>query len=138
MSITGSSIAEEKKISTKKSNSHPISYEGKSTKFALLVGDVTHFKSAILTAGQMKEANQKFTIEIVIVGELARAISEDGTLIEDINKAEKLGVQLWVCEIAMALFKVSRNKLDKRILTVRNGWIHMFEVKDKGYNTLNS
>lgn len=38
----------------------------------------------------------------------------------------------------MASNKVSKNKLDKRMTTIRNGWIHMFELKDKGYNTLST
>jgi intracellular sulfur oxidation DsrE/DsrF family protein len=118
--------------------SHPVKYEGQSTKFAVMVGDVTHFKAAILTAEQLLEAGQKFTIEVVIVGELAKAIAEDRSLLEEINKADKLGVKLKVCEVALAHFKVSKDKLDKRIATVRNGWIHMFELKDSGYNILNS
>ena len=118
--------------------SQPVKYEGKSTKFAVMVGDVTHFKAAILTAEQLLAAGQKFTIEVVIVGELAKAIAEDRSLLDDIDKAEKLGVKLKVCEVALAHFKVSKDKLDKRIGTVRNGWIRMFELKDKGYNTLSS
>jgi intracellular sulfur oxidation DsrE/DsrF family protein len=132
------SHAEVSTASAQTVKSHPVKYEGQSTKFAVMVGDVMHFKAAILTADQLLAAGQKFTIEVVIVGELAKAIAEDRSLLEDINKAEKLGVKLMVCEVALAHFKVSKDKLDKRIGTVRNGWIRMFELKDKGYNTLNS
>ena len=132
------SHAEVSTASAQTVKSHPVKYEGQSTKFAVMVGDVLHFKAALLTADQLLAAGQKFTIEVVIVGELAKAIAEDRGLLEDINKAENLGVKLNVCEVALAHFKVSKDKLDKRIATVRNGWIRMFELKDKGYNTLSS
>ena len=132
------SHAEVSTASAQTVKSHPVKYEGQSTKFAVMVGDVLHFKAALLTADQLLAAGQKFTIEVVIVGELAKAIAEDRSLLEDINKAEKLGVKLKVCEVALAHFKVSKDKLDKRIATVRNGWIRMFELKDMGYNTLSS
>jgi intracellular sulfur oxidation DsrE/DsrF family protein len=138
LTATSLSHAEVSPASSQSAISQPVKYEGKSTKFAVMVGDVTHFKAAILTADQLLAAGQKFTIEVVIVGEMAKAIAEDRSLLEDINKAEKLGVKVKVCEVAMAHFKVSKDKLDKRISTVRNGWIHMFELKDKGYNTLSS
>ena len=134
----GLSHAEGSSTSAQTVKSTPVKYEGQSTKFAVMVGDVMHFKAALLTAEQLLEAGQKFTIEVVIVGELAKAIAEDRSLLEDINKAENLGVKLNVCEVALAHFKVSKDKLDKRIATVRNGWIRMFELKDKGYNTLSS
>ena len=132
------SHAEVSTASAQTVKSHPVKYEGQSTKFAVMVGDVLHFKAALLTADQLLAAGQKFTIEVVIVGELAKAIAEDRSLLEDINKAEKLGVKLKVCEVALTHFKVSKNKLDHRIATVRNGWIRMFELKDMGYNTLSS
>lgn len=113
-------------------------YEGKSTKFAIMVGNVEHFKAAVLTADQLLKNGENFTIEVVAVGELVKDIADDTSLFEDINKAEALGLKLTVCEVAMASNKVSKNKLDKRITTIRNGWIHMFELKDKGYNTLST
>lgn len=119
-------------------NSQSNIYEGKSTKFAIMVGSIEHFKAAVLTADQLKKNSQNFTIEVVVVGALAKDIAEDQTLLEDINKAEVLGVKLKVCEVAMASNKVSKNKLDKRITTIRNGWIHMFELKDQGYNILST
>ena len=113
-------------------------YEGKSTKFAIMVGNVEHFKAAVFTADQLLKNGENFTIEVVAVGELVKDIADDTSLFEDINKAEALGLKLTVCEVAMASNKVSKNKLDKRMTTIRNGWIHMFELKDKGYNTLST
>lgn len=124
--------------STQTMNSHSKVYNGKSTKFAIMVGSIEHFKAAILTADQLQKNNRNFTIEVVAVGKLVKDIAEEQTLLEDINKAEALGVKLTVCEVAMASNKVSKNKLDKRIVTIRNGWVYMFELQDKGYNTIST
>ena len=82
-------------------NSHSKTYDGKSTKFAIMVGSIEHFKAAILTADQLQKNNRNFTIEVVAVGELVKDIAEDQTLLEDINKAEALGVKLTVCEVGI-------------------------------------
>ncbi len=136
--IVGLSFTAIHNDSTQTMNSHSKIYDGKSTKFAIMVGSVEHFKAAILTADQLQKNSQKFTIEIIAVGELVRNIAEDIDLFEDINKSEALGVKLSVCEVAMATNKVPKNKLDKRVTTIRNGWIHMFELKDKGYNAIST
>ena len=117
-------------------NSTPYIYEGKSNQFAIMVGNKEHFIAAILTADQLLKGTQNLTVEVVAVGDLVKDIAEDKTLFDMINQADTLEIKLTVCEIAMALNKVSRNKLDQRFNTVRNGWIHLFELKDKGYNTL--
>lgn len=103
-----------------------------------MVGNIEHFKAAILTADQLQKNSSSIMIEIIVVGELVKDIAEDTTLLEYINKAEALGVKLTACKVAMASNKVPKNKLDKRVTIIRNGWIHMFELKDKGYNTIST
>lgn len=111
-------------------------YSGKSKNFAVMVSDTLHFKVALTTAEQLRTSENKFNFEIVVVGELAKALVEDKQLVQEIDKAEKLGVKIVVCEIALAFFNVPKEKLDKRISTTKNAWIYMFELKDKNYNTL--
>lgn len=109
-----------------------------SSKYAIMVGNAEHFKAAILTANQIISIREKSLVEVILVGELPQAITEDTSLINEIDKAEKLGVKVILCEVAMAKYKVKKSKLDNRITTVRNGWIHMFDLKDQGYNTLST
>ena len=108
----------------------------KSTSFAVMVSDALHLRAAIATAEEMQVAQNHYAFEIVIVGELVKPLAEDRSLVEDVDKAEKLGVKLVVCENAVTYFKVPREKLDKRLKFTKNGWIYMFELKDKGFNTL--
>ena len=113
-----------------------VEYAGKSTKFAVMVSDVLHFRAAIMTAEEMQTNKKKFAFEIVVVGELAKDLVEDKTLLEDINRTEALGVKIVVCENALVYFKVPLEQLDKRLKTTKNAWVYMFELKDKNYNTL--
>ncbi|MCH1907207.1 DsrE family protein [Stenotrophomonas sp. Y6] len=113
-----------------------IPYEGTSTKFALMVSDVLHFKAAVLTAKQMDVKKKGLTFEIVAVGAVVKDLANDHSLAEWFAKSEDYGAKIVVCENAMAVFGVTKDQLDKRLSTTRSGTIHLLELKDKGYNTL--
>lgn len=127
--ITETSLANEPITAT-------VAYKGSSQKFAVMVSDVLHLKVAIATAEQLKVKEKKLQFEIVAVGELAKALVEDASLVEEFDKAEKMGVKIVVCEIALNFFKVPKEKLDKRLHTTPNALIYMFELKDKKFNTM--
>jgi len=78
----------------------------------------------------------KYAFEIVVVSKLAKEISENKDLIPEIDKAEKLGAKIVICEGALNYFKIDKSSLDKRLLFTPNGWIYMLELKDQGFNTL--
>lgn len=111
-------------------------YAGHSTKFAVMVRDVQHFEGAIRTAGELGVDTRHFSFEIVVLGPMAKSLVEDSTVKAGIDRCEQLGVQIVVCEHAMAHYQVLKAQLDKRIRTTPNGSIYMFELQDKGYNTL--
>lgn len=113
-----------------------VNYSGESTKFAIMVSDVLHFQSAIRTAQAMDVKQNAFTFEIVVIGKLAKELVENKELKLDIDKSQELGLKIVVCEGALSYFKVPKEQLDSRLLTVKNAWIYMFELKDKGFNTL--
>lgn len=56
---------------------HSNVYEGNSTKFAIMVSNVEHFKTTLATANQLYKCDKNFTIKIVAVGELVKAIGVD-------------------------------------------------------------
>lgn len=113
-----------------------IEYGGHSTNFAVMVTDAMHFKVAFNTAASLDLKVNNYNFEIVVVGILAKEIAEDKSLREYIDLAEKLGVKIVVCEFALDLLKVDRSLLDNRLVLTPNAWVYMFELKDKGYNTL--
>lgn len=118
-------------------NPTPIEYEGESTKFAIMVSDALHFESAVLTAKEMQIKERGYKFEIVAVGVLVKELSEDKALLNAVDESEKLGIKIVICENAMDFFDVKKSDLDQRLKTTKNGWAYMFELKDKGYNTMN-
>lgn len=113
-----------------------LSYSGHSTKFAFLITTTDQFLGVIETAKEMGVKKNKFSFEIVVAGKLAKDLTDNEDLLKEIDKAEKLGLKIVVCEGAISYFKVEKSKLDKRLLTTPNAWVYMFELKDKGFNTL--
>ncbi len=113
-----------------------IKYKGHSTKFAFLITNTDQFFDVVETAQEMDVKNNKFSFEIVVAGKLAKDLADNKELINEIDKAEKLGVKIVVCEGAISYFKVEKSKLGKRLLTTPNAWIYMFELQDKGFKTL--
>lgn len=131
LSLLGSCFAQERKQTAPASK-----YEGQSTKFAVMVTDVQHFRAAILTANEMNVKGNRYSFIIVVAGELAKNMVEDSSLLDDIVTSEKIGVKIVVCENALNYFNIPLEKLDRRVSTTKNSWIYMFQLKDKGYNTL--
>ncbi|WP_162927209.1 hypothetical protein [Flavobacterium anhuiense] len=113
-----------------------VEYHGSNKKLAVMVSDVNHFKAAAETIELLKLKENGLTFEIVIVGILAKEIIENQELIKIIDRIEKTGAQLVICEYALDMLKVDKSKLDKRISITPNALIYMFELEDKGYHTL--
>lgn len=113
-----------------------VEYHGSTKKLAVMVSDVNHFKAAAETIELLKLKENGLTFEIVIVGILAKEIIENQELIKIIDRIEKTGAQLVICEYALDMLKVDKSKLDKRISITPNALIYMFELEDKGYHTL--
>lgn len=111
-------------------------YEGHSTKFALMISNENHFIGAVETGITMNVKKNKFAFEIVVVGKLAEDLALNKELISVIDKAHKNGIKIVICEQALAFFNIEKTSLDKRLYTTPNAWIYMFELKDKGFNSL--
>lgn len=113
-----------------------VEYKGANKKLAVMISDVKHFNTTVETAELLKLKENGLTFEIVIVGILAKEIVENKELIKIIDRAEKSDAKLVICEYALDVLKVDKSKLDKRISITPNALVYMFELNDKGYNTL--
>lgn len=119
-------------------NESDYEYNGTSTKFAVMVPDVLHFKAGVETGERMKLTENNYKFEMVIIGELSKAIVEDESLKDFLDRGIKAGMDFSICEYALDLMGIDKSKVDKRIKIVPNGWLQMYELKDKGYNTIRS
>lgn len=115
-----------------------IEYTGQSTKFAIMINNARHYQAAVMTAQALQVKEKGYAFEIVIVGVLAKELVEDKTLMATIALAESLGVKTVVCQSAMDFFGITKEDLDDRLEVTKNAWIYMFELKDKGFNTLST
>lgn len=113
-------------------------YEGTSTKFAVMVPDVLHFKAGVETAERMHLQKNGYKYEMVMIGELAKEIVENNDLKKYLERGIKAGMDFTICEYALDLMKVDKSKVDNRIKIIPHGWLRMYELKDMGYNTLRS
>lgn len=113
-----------------------VKYKGHSTKFAFMVTNEDLFKGVVATAVEMEVKANGYDFEIVVVSKLAEDLIKNNTLLPYVDKVQKLGVKIVVCEAALHYFGIKKSQLDKRILTTPNGWIYMLELKDQGFNTL--
>lgn len=113
-----------------------VEYKGANKKLAVMISDVKHFNTTVETIEILKLKENGLTFEIVIVGLLAKEIVENKELIKIIDRSEKSGAKLVICEYALDILKVDKSKLDKRINITPNALIYMFELNDQGYNTL--
>lgn len=113
-----------------------LEYKGSNKNLAVMVTDAMHFNVAVETAEQLYLKENKLNFEIVMVGILAKEIVENAELKSVIERAISAGAKLVVCEYALDLLQVDKSKVDKRISITPNAWIYMFELQDKGFNTL--
>ncbi|TSC23513.1 hypothetical protein [Corallococcus sp. Z5C101001] len=89
-----------------------------------------------MTAEEMQVPRNAYQFEIVAAGALAKSLAEDSSLADDINKSERLGVRIVVCENALASFHVPKDKLDRRLRTERKAWFYMWEFQDECFSIL--
>ncbi|WP_430612583.1 DsrE family protein [Flavobacterium sp. JP2137] len=108
--------------------------EGK--KFAMLVQSVKSLRSAIMTATEIKQANPSAQFEIVIMGQMVQELTTDPALQEAYITAEKYGVKLTVCEFAMKVYGISMDAINPYIKGTPNAHKYLFQLQEKGYNTL--
>lgn len=111
-------------------------YKGATKNLAVMIAEVKKFNTTVETVESLKLKENGLTFEIVIVGILAKEIVENKELIKLIDRAEKSGAKLVICEYALDMLKVDKSQLDKRIIITPNALIYMFELNDKGFNTL--
>lgn len=113
-----------------------LEYKGANKNLAVMVTDAMHFGVAVETVEQLNLKENKINFEIVMVGMLAKEIVEKAEMKSVMERAVAAGAKLVVCEYALDLLGVDKSKVDKRISITPNAWVYMFELQDKGFNTL--
>src|SRR5690606_9264722 len=89
----------------------------KDGKYALLVQNSKHFMVSVMTGEEYKTENPDIQFEIVLIGEVVKDLAEKEDLKPFIEKAQKTGVKIVVCEFAMEKLGVKKSQYQPSILT---------------------
>ena len=108
----------------------------KDGKYALLVQNSKHFMVSIMTGEEYKTKNTGIQFEIVLIGEVVKDLAEKEDLKPFIEKAQKTGVKIVVCEFAMEKLGVKKSQYQPSILTTPNGFTYLFGLQELGFKTI--
>lgn len=108
----------------------------KDGKYALLVQNSKHFMVSVMTGEEYKTENPDIQFEIVLIGEVVKDLAEKEDLKPFIEKAQKTGVKIVVCEFAMNKLGVKKSQYKPSILTTPNGFTYLFGLQELGFKTI--
>ena len=108
----------------------------KDGKYAILVQNSKHFMVSVMTGEEYKTKNTGIQFEIVLIGEVVKDLAEKEDLKPFIEKAQKTGVKIVVCEFAMEKLGVKKSQYQPSILTTPNGFTYLFGLQELGFKTI--
>lgn len=106
--------------------------------YVVLSTKVGHLMPVIITAESLKaDDGQMFgDFQVIIYGKDVGDITDTETMKPIIARAEKVGVQIAVCEMALKKFNVDKSKVPQGIEIVPNAFMHNFQLQNKGYKSI--
>lgn len=108
----------------------------KDGKYAILVQNSKHFMVSVMTGEEYKTKNTGIQFEIVLIGEVVKDLAEKEDLKPFIEKAQKTGVKIVVCEFAMEKLGVKKSQYHSSTLTTPNGFTYLFGLQESGFKTI--
>ena len=108
----------------------------KDGKYALLVQNSMHFMVSVMTGEEYKTKSSDIQFEIVLIGEVVKDLAEKEDLKHFIQKAEKAGIKIVVCEFAMEKLGVKKSQYQPSIRTTPNGFTYLFGLQELGFKTI--
>lgn len=108
----------------------------KDGKYAILVQNSKHFMVSVMTGEEYKTKNTGIQFEIVLIGEVVKDLAEKEDLKPFIEKAQKTGVKIVVCEFAMEKLGVKKSQYQPSIRTTPNGFTYLFGLQELGFKTI--
>ena len=108
----------------------------KDGKYALLVQNSMHFMVSVMTGEEYKTKSSNIQFEIVLIGEVVKDLAEKEDLKHFIQKAEKAGIKIVVCEFAMEKLGVKKSQYQPSIRTTPNGFTYLFGLQELGFKTI--
>jgi uncharacterized membrane protein YphA (DoxX/SURF4 family)/intracellular sulfur oxidation DsrE/DsrF family protein len=106
--------------------------------YAVLISQPNHLKAAVNTAETItKESSYKRESFVVMAcGKSVEAFKKDGGMAAEIAKGRAAGVTYMLCGMSLNQFKIPVTDLVDGVEITPNGLTYMFDLKQKGYTTV--
>ncbi|QNL52208.1 hypothetical protein H8S90_11905 [Olivibacter sp. SDN3] len=108
----------------------------KNSKYAFLVQNSRHFIAAVETGERFRTKSKKIKFEVVLAGQVVKDLATGTELKPYVEKAEKAGIYIVVCENSMAHLGVKKSELPPSVLTTRYGFTYFLGLQENGFKTI--
>ncbi len=108
----------------------------KNGKYAFLVQTSRHFIAAVETGERFKAKSKKIKFEVVLAGPVVKDLTTGTELKPYVEKAEKAGIKIVVCENSMAHLGVKKSELAPSVLTTRYGFTYFLGLQENRFKTI--
>lgn len=109
-----------------------------SINYAVLISQPNHLKAAVNTAETITK-DSKYNRESFVVmacGKSVEAFKKDGTMAAEITRGRAAGVTYMLCGMSLKQFNITASDLVDDVEVTPNGLTYMFDLKQKGYITV--
>ncbi len=128
--FTFSSHAQETEITTIENSIKP---DGR---YAILASNRRIFESSVRNGLNFRSKFSVSQFQIVVVGPIVKELAEDRSLIPLVEQCKAAGVEIVLCEVAMANLGVKKEELHPYIQTTVGAYQYMFGLQENGFKTL--
>lgn len=94
------------------------------------------FESSVRNGENFRTKFPESQFQIVVVGPIVKELADDESLIPLVEKCEKYGVKIVLCQVAMAKLGVKKEDLHPYIQTTVGAYQYMFGLQENGFRTL--
>ena len=105
--------------------------------YAFLAEEDKHLKGAWLTYQQLTDAGIPVrNFEVVVIGKLAKNITENPELHQQVTEKSDGKFKVTVCDMALEKLKVDKQKLPAKAKIISNGYLRIFQLQAQKYLTI--
>ncbi|GAB3832398.1 DoxX family membrane protein [Pontibacter rugosus] len=108
------------------------------TNYAVLISQPNHLKAAVNTAEEMTKDSKynRDSFVVMACGKSVEAFKKDGAMAAEIAKGRAAGVTYMLCGMSLKQFNITAADLVDGVEITPNGLTYMFDLKQKGYTTV--
>lgn len=125
-------------ISAQSSTQQPTTAPTAGKHYAVLISQPNHLKAAVNTAESITRDSQykRESFVVMACAKSVEAFKKDGGMAAEIEKGRAAGVTYMLCGMSLKQFNIAAADLVDGVEVTPNGLTYMFDLKQKGYITV--